>query len=233
MSLFDLDIRGEMNQLKTAAGEIVEEKISPMVRESISQAGEELSNVVAQASNELQNNIRVLSDEIHDQRRLTKEDIMILIDYAADRFGKTVDERIVVAKQEVSSLIVEKIAHVRAELEDAAIRSRKTLWANIALSVLAAVAMAIVGIIYRKINLGELDVFWLFRVLLLSAATGTGLFALLKTITQWRTLNKAKKGAITIAINYLGAIRPNGAAGLFFATLLLAASWFILAFYVH
>jgi uncharacterized membrane protein YagU involved in acid resistance len=51
--------------------------------------------------------------------------------------------------------LTEKISHVKAELEDAAIRSRKTLYENIALSVAAAVAMAVVGIIYKKISLGQ------------------------------------------------------------------------------
>lgn len=233
MEFFKIDLSSEAAQIKTMAGEIIDEKVAPMVRDAISQAGSEFGDLVVRASGELQTNIKVLSEEIHNQRRLTKDDITILIDYAAERIGKTIDERIAAAKEEASTLITEKIAHIRLELEDAAIRGRKTLWANIVFSVGAAVAMAAVGVVYRKITLGELDVFWLFRVLLLSAATGTGLFGALKMLNQWRAMNRSKKNAVTIALTYLGVARPNGAAGLFLVSLLLVAAWFILAFYVH
>lgn len=218
MALINSDWSHEFNQLKEAAGELIDEKISPMLEGTIRQAGGELTSVVTQASVELQSNIKALSEEIHSQRRLTAEDIITLINYASEKIGKTIDER---------------VAQIKEELEDAAIRSRKTLWANIALSVGAALAMAIVGIIYRKISLGELDIFWLFRVLLLSAATGTSIFAFLKGVSQWRALNQTKKNVATVALNYLGAIRPNGAGGLFFIALILAISWFLLTFYIH
>ena len=187
---------------------------------------------IQKASSEIQKHIDKVGSEISSQRQYTKDDIKDLIDYAAEKLGATVDERVALAKHEVSSLLVEKISLIRTELESAAIRSRRTLWANVGLSVGAAVAMAIVGIVYRKITIEELDVFWLFRVLLLSAATGTGLFAILKTLNQWHSLNREKKNAITVAIGYLGALRPNGAAGLFIVTLVLVVSWFLLNFYV-
>jgi hypothetical protein len=44
----------------------------------------------------------VLSNQIHDQRRVTKNNVMILIDYAADKIGKTIDQRLGVAKDKLS-----------------------------------------------------------------------------------------------------------------------------------
>lgn len=202
-------------------------------KEEIALFGKTVDESIQKASSEIQKHIELVGSEVTSQRQYTKEDIKELIDYTAEKFGTTIDERVAVAKQEVSSLIVEKIALVRVELEEAAVRSRKTLWANVGISVGAAVFMAVVGLIYRKITLEELDVFWLFRVLLLSVATGTGMFALLKTLNQWHAMNKEKKNAVTIAVGYLGALRPNGAVGLFVISLILMVAWYLLAFYVN
>jgi hypothetical protein len=228
MALLTWDLKDETAQVKNMVGEIVDEKISPMLRTAINQAGDELGIVILKASNELQNNIKTLSEEIHDQRRLTKEDIVALIDYAAEKIGKTIDARVEAAKQEASVLITEKTTDIFEKFENAALQSRKTLWANIAISTTAALVMAIIGIIYRKITLGELDIFWLFRVLLLSGATGTGLFAFLKFITAWRRMSKSKKDVFTVAIDYVSPLRPNGTSGLFILSIILFFAWLYL-----
>jgi hypothetical protein len=231
MALFNIDCRDELDQVKEAIGDVVDTKLSPMIGGAISQASTELGSVVKQASDQLQANIVLLSNEIHDQRRVTKEDVMSLIDYAADKIGKTVDERITVVKQEVSQLLTEKVAHLRSELEDAAIRSRKTLYFNLSVSVLTALAMAVIGLVYRKITLNELDVFSLFRVLLLSSAVGTGLFSALKMFTSWRGMNRTKKNVAAVAISYLGILRPNGALGMCVLSLVLLLGWAFVTFY--
>lgn len=228
---FKTDWSHELGQVKQTVDEIVDEKLSPMVQDAIHTAGKELSAVVVQAGDQLQENIKTLSAEIHNQRRMTKEDVVELIDYASSKIGATIDERLSQAKSDISTLLTEKIAHVKAELEDAAIRSRRTLYVNIALSVTAAIAIAVIGIVYKKISIGELDVYALFRVLLISSAAGTGIYGMLKALNQWRSLNKSKKNAATIAINYLGIVRPNGAVGLFMITALLTAIWLLLTFY--
>lgn len=231
MALIKTDWRDELEQVKDAIGDVVDAKLNPLVNGAISQASTELGSVVKQASDQLQTNIRLLSDEIHDQRRVTKEDVMVLIDYAADKIGNTLDERIAVAKHEVSLLVTEKVTHLRSELEDAAIRSRKTLYFNLSVSVLTALAMAAIGLVYRKITLDQLDVFSLFRVLLLSSAVGTGLFSALKMFTSWRGMNKTKKNVAAVAISYLGILRPNGALGMCVLSVLLLVCWAVITFY--
>lgn len=233
MALFNADLSSELGQIKLAAQEIVDDQITPMVTQAIAQAGKELSVVVAQAGEQVQANIKTLSEEIHNQRRLTTEELTGLIDYAAVRLGTAVDQRVHQAREEMSALFAEKLAQLKNELEDAAIRSRKTLYTNIALSVTAAVLMAAIGIVYKKISLGELDIFNVFRVAVISAASGTGVFAILKTLAQWRALNRTKKNAVTTIINYLAIFRPNGAIGLFFICVALLALWVALTYYNH
>lgn len=231
MALIKTDWTGELNQVEKMVGGLVDNKLNPMVQGAIAQAGVELGAVVKQASDQLQENIQLISREIHDQRRVTKEEVVQLIDYAAEKMASTIDARIAVAKDEVSVLVTEKIALVRTQLEEAAVQSRKTLYINLSISMLAAVAMAVIGIVYRKITLNELDLFSLFRVLILSTATGTGLFAALKFFAHWRGLNKMKKNIATVTIGYLGILRPNGALRLFALSLVLALCWAWVTFY--
>jgi hypothetical protein len=233
MALINTDWSKELAQVKAAAGDIVDTQLSPMIKGAISQAGRELSQVVAEAGNQVEANIKALSEEIHNQRSLTKDELVGLIDYAAEKLAATVDQRLALAKAEASSLFTEKLAQLKAEFEDAAIKSRKTLYTNIALSVAAATAMAAVGIVYKRISLGDLDVFAVFRVILLSTAVGTGLFALLKTLSNWRALNRTKKNVATTLLGYAGVLRPNGAAGLFIICVLLIVGWFLLTHYVR
>lgn len=233
MALINTDWSKELKQVKDAAKDIVETDLSPMIKGAISQAGQELSQVVAQAGKQVEANIKVLSEEIHNQRRLTKDELVSMIDYAAEKLADTLDQRLALAKAEASALFSDKLAQLKTEFEDAAIRSRRTLYTNIALSVAAAIVMAAVGSIYKRISLGELDVFAMFRVILLSTAVGTGLFALLKAIAHWRSLNRTKKNIATTLFGYAGLLRPNGAAGLFLLCVLLVAAWFLLTYYVH
>lgn len=231
MALFKADLSSELEQIKSTAEGFVDEKINPMLKDAIAQAGKELSVVVSQAGEQIQENIRTLSAEIHNQRRLTKDELTALIDHAAHSLGVAVDQRVLKAREEMSSLFAEKLVQLKTELQDTAIRSRKTLYFNVAFSVLASILMAIIGIVYKKISIGELDVFNVFRVSVLSAAIGTMVFALLKTLSQWRILNKTKKDAATTIVNYLAISRPNGAAGLFFICIVLVVLWVALTYY--
>lgn len=231
MAFINTDWSRELGQVEDMIGSVVDKQLNPMIQGAIAQASAELGAVVKQASDQLQTNIKLVSDEIHDQRRVTKDEIKQLIDYATEKIGETVDARIAVAKEQVSVLVTEKIALVRTQLEDAAVQSRKTLYLNLSVSLLGAVGMAAVGLVYRKITLNQLDVFSLFRVLLLSAATGTGLFSALKWFTNWRGLNRNKKNVATVAISYLGILRPNGALRLFLFSLALTLCWVWVSFY--
>ncbi|MDQ7989967.1 MAG: hypothetical protein REI09_10090 [Candidatus Dactylopiibacterium sp.] len=232
MALINTDWTKELRQVKAASSEIVEQQISPMLREAIAQAGDQLSRVVDEAGSRVQENIETLSREIHAQRSLTREDLRELIDYASDKIGSTVDARLLRARQEVSTLFAEKVTELRAEFEDAARRTRRTLYLNLALSAGAALAMAAVGFLYKKVSLGEVDVFTVFRVLLLSLAVGTGLFSALRLLGNWREMSGTRRNIATTVLGMMGIFRPNGALGLLALCVLLLAGWFGLTFYV-
>lgn len=223
--MFAVDLKPELAQLESAVGRIVDDKLAPLVEGAIKQAGAELGSVVSQASVQLQKNIETLSGEIHNQRRMTGDEINRLIDYAAAKMGECIDQRVGQIRRETSELLEEKIGVLKSELDDAAVRSRKTLYSNLAVSVGAAVGMAVVGLIYKKVSLGQLDVFALFRVLLLAAAVRTGAFSLLKMLGQWRGMNREKKNLSVVLVSYLGVVRPNGAAGYFLLSVILVAGW--------
>jgi hypothetical protein len=231
MAIFTTDIKPELNQIKEAAKNLLDESINPMIKGAINQASEEINKAVEKAGQQIQTNINLLSTEIHDQRQLTRDDLIALVDYAAEKIGTTIDQRLLAVKLEATCFVTERVEHLKKELEDAAIKSRRTLYMNLAISMGSALAMAIIGIVYKKISIGELDLFAVFRVLLLSAATGTIMFAGLKSFHNWLALNKAKKNAATVVINHISVFRPNGAIGLFVVSILLLAGWFLASFY--
>lgn len=226
-----LSLKSGAEQVEGVMERLVDSRIAPMVEQSIQQVSAELRDVVAKAGQQIDRNIGVLSQEIHDHRSMTKDDIMSLIDYAANQFGQAIDARVLAAKAEASALINEKVTMLKADLEDAAITSRKTMYTNVAISIGAALVMAAIGLVYKKISLGELDPWAVFRVSLLSCATFTSVLAGLKALQRWRGMNRAKKGVAAVAVGYLGVLRPNGALGLFCLSVLLLIGWWALQKY--
>ncbi|MFZ6674288.1 hypothetical protein [Undibacterium sp. Xuan67W] len=211
---------------------LIERNVAPLMDRSIQQVSTELSQVIQQAGAKIDRNIAALSDEIHNQRSMTKDDIKALIDYSTEQIGAALDQRILAIKHETSTLINEKIDMLKCELEDAAVTSRKTMYVNVAISISAAIAMAIIGLIYKKISLGELNLLNVFRVTLLSCATFTFVLSAMKGWQRWRGMKQSKKGVATIAISYFGVLRPNGAVGLFLLSLALLAGWLAMYHFV-
>ena len=226
-----LSLEDGIGQFEKVMERLVDQRVAPMVDNSIRQISAELNEVIAKAGNQIDHNIGLLSKEIHDHRSMTKDDIVALIDYAAHKFGNAIDERVASAKLEASALINEKVALLKTELSDAAIASRRAMYTNVAISVGAALLMALIGLIYKKVSLGQLDLVVVFRISLLSCATFTGVLALLKAVQRWRGMKQVKRGVATVAIGYLGVLRPNGAMGLFVASLVLFAGWLSLQWY--
>lgn len=229
MALIKTDWTPELDQIEARTGRILKSQVTPMVEGAIRQAGEELHRVVEQAGTRIEANIRVLSEEIHSHRTLTREDIAWVIDHAAERLGRTIDERMARLRTEATEFIVERTEQLKVELADAATRSKRTALVNVAIAACGAIAMGAVGIIYRHISMGQLDLFAVFRVLLLAVATGTGLWSILKLLSQWRTMNGVRRNVATIAIGHLSLLRPNGAVGSFAIALICVALWYFMS----
>lgn len=232
MGLDLLNLKQASSDFEQSMERLIERNVAPLVDRSIQQVSTELSQVIQQAGAQIDRNIAVLSDEIHNQRSMTKDDIKALIDYSTEQIGAALDQRILAIKHETSTLINEKIDMLKCELEDAAVTSRKTMYVNVAISISAAIAMAIIGLIYKKISLGELNLLNVFRVTLLSCATFTFVLSAMKGWQRWRGMKQSKKGVATIAISYFGVLRPNGAVGLFLLSLALLAGWLAMYHFV-
>ena len=227
MALFNFDVRQELGQIEDALSRVAQKTLKPILDESIEKAGNNLNSVVENAGEQLNLNIKLLSEEIHSQRQITKDDIKSLIDYAASKFGSTIDERVEMIKHEASILINDKVQVLRNELESAAIRSRRTIFVNASISIGAAITMAVLGFIYKKISLepNQIDMLMIFRILLVSLSVGSGIASALTIIQRWRGMNQSKKNIATVTLGYLGIFRPNGALGLFFVSILLLIGW--------
>lgn len=229
---FDLlNLKEASNNFEESLSRVIDQRVAPLVDKSIQQVSAELSEVIKEAGAQVDRNIALLSEEIHNQRSITKDDIRELIDYSAGQIGAALDARILSMKHEASSLINEKVELLKAELNEAAVASRKTMYANVAIAIGAALVMAFIGLVYKKVSLGELDLLNVFRISLLSCATFTFVLSALKGFQRWRSMKQTKKGVTTVAIGYLGVLRPNGTGGLFLLSLLLLAGWAGLYFY--
>ena len=236
MAIWKADLSNELGQIENAMVRVSENTVKPMLNESIAMASEHLdqvvdrassslNQVVANAGKQLNDSIDRLSSEVHSHRSITKDDIKELIEFATAQMGDMLDQRISALKEETSNLINDKTQMLRQELEDAAIRSRKTMYTNAAISIGAALCMAVVGFFYKKMSLDQIDLLSVFRIALLSLSVGSGIASVLKIVQHWRSMSEAKKNTTTVVISYLGVLRPNGAFGLFVLSLILLLGW--------
>ncbi len=161
MAIWKADLSNELGQIETAMVRVSENTVKPMLNESIAmasahldqvvdRASSSLNQVVANAGKQLNESIDRLSSEVHSHRSITKDDIKELIEFATAQMGDMLDQRISALKEETSNLINDKTQMLRQELEYAAIRSRKTMYTNAAISIGAALCMAVVGFFYKK-----------------------------------------------------------------------------------
>lgn len=226
-----LSLKEGSSHFKRAAKELMAEDVTPLVNQSIDRLSEEVQGAIAVAGQQLDRNIAMLSEEIHNHRSMTRDDISALIDYAAQQFGAAIDLRVAAVKEETSQLINDKVDLLKKELQEAAVTSRHTMYTNAAISTGAALGMAAIGLVYKKVSLGELDLLAVFRIALLSCATFSFVLGVLKAFQHWRVMQPAKKNFATIALGYLGLLRPNGAAGMVILSIAMLAGWLALQHY--
>lgn len=247
MALITADLKGELKQVKDAVDDVIKKSVNPMIKgaiddasekiedvvqKAIKQASSEINGIVENAGGKIEGSIKALSEEVHGHRQLTQKDLKEVIDHAVKCFGDALDQRLIQAKKEATDFVVERVDHLKKELEDAAIKSRRALYFNLSVSIVSAVAMAVIGVLYKKISMGELDLFATFRVFLLSAATGTAVFSAIKFLQGWVALNKGKKNVATVIVNHMSLLRPNGAVGLLLLSIGLLVAWYFSAFYL-
>lgn len=230
MAVFKTDWSDELQQVKATTRDIVDQQLSPMINTALGRAGRELKGVVSEASDRLQDTIQQLTDEVHSHRQLTSEEIIRLIDYATERIGNAVDARLINAKKEASDFVIEKVDHMKAELAEMALSSRRTLYKNLAVSLAATFGMAFIALGYKKLSTGELDLMTIFRGVFLSASAGAALLGCLRALTRWRAMTTSRRNALAVAITHLSVLRPNGALGPFLLALAMLLGWFCVTF---
>lgn len=226
-----LNLKEALSKLESVGERLLDSRLEPLVEKSIRQLSAEMKDSIAEASNKIEHNVGVLSQEIHNHRSITADEIRSLIDYSADKFAVMIDQRVALVKAEVSDLINEKAKKLKEELAEAAVRSRQALYLNAAISCGAAALVALLSFASRRTTEGELDPLLVYRVVMLAGGTYTAVLGLLKVIQRWRAMAPVKKGIATVALGYLGVLRPNGAMGLFAVSLFFLACWAGLQFY--
>ncbi|MGS1119776.1 hypothetical protein [Rhodanobacter sp. UC4436_H3] len=168
-------------------------------------------------------------DEMQEGKRHAEE----LIDYAAERFGKTLDDRIDKLKAETDALITAKLSEVRREMSEAADIQKRSAISNLAIALFSAVLVGIISVLYRRYVSGDMDIYGIFRSFVLALAIGHGIWLVSKGISNYINASKLKKDAAFYASQYLGVFRIRGVAGHLVVLAVLIAVVVYLNFWVH
>ncbi|MGZ8252120.1 MAG: hypothetical protein ACXW1P_06805, partial [Methylophilaceae bacterium] len=158
------------------------ELLGDRMDQSVLLAGKQLHDVVERASTQLDARIQQISDEIHDQRQLTKADIEGLIDYATERFGEALDNRIEKLRSETSNMITDKIDQVRKELTEAASEQKRGALRNAMVAVGASILVGILSLYYKKYMGGDINLIDIFRSFLLALTVGYASWLVIKQV---------------------------------------------------
>ena len=233
MALFDKTIDHAKESLAEVSREAIDQagkRLSDVVKDGVSQAGTELKDVIWQASQEIDAKLDKISEELHAQRQFTKDDVRELVDYAGEKLGTLMDERIVHAKSEFSVLVQEKVEYFKREVDGFFIerqrdlaRERRRLFINVAIAILASLSVGFVSWLYHQYVGGGLDVFAVFRIVFASLAGGYAAYLALKLVRRWVSMSEHKKDTLFLVSRYWGVLRPESIFGTVVLVCLMAA----------
>lgn len=240
MAWFEKEMDYARESLEKVSRTAIEEaagKLDGVVREGIVQASGELREVVSDASREVDAKLDKISAELHSQRSLTKDDVKELVDYAADRLGATIDERVRVMKAEITGLVQERVEYLKHEVDSFFIqrqqdlaRERRRLIANILIAVAASIAMGALSLMYHRALIGGMDMYGLFRVVFLSLTGGYAVYLFVKLVIKYRQMSEHRKDMVFLAMKYWGVLRPESLFGHVVLILVLIAFYAVLFF---
>ena len=232
MALFDKTINHAKESLAEVSREAIDhagERLADVVKVGVSQAGTELKDVIWQASQEIDAKLDKISDELHAQRQFTKDDVRELVDYAGEKLGALMDDRIVRAKAEISALVQEKVEYFKKEVDSFFIerqrdlaRERRRLFINIAIAILASLSLGFVSWLYHEYLGGGLDVFAIFRIVFASLAGGYAAYLAVKLLRRWLSMSEHKKDTLFLVSRYWGVLRPESIFGTVILVCLMA-----------
>ncbi|MDR3390957.1 MAG: hypothetical protein P4L77_04400 [Sulfuriferula sp.] len=223
----------EMDYARTQLTEVSREsiamagdKLGDVVKEGAAQVGAELRDVVQSTSHEIDLKLDKISAELHSQRQFTKDDVRELVDYAGERLATVLDERVAVAKREISSLVQEKVEYFKTEVDSFFIqrqqdlsRERRRLLLNVLIALLASLSVGVVSWFYQHLVRGEMDLFAVFRIVFASLTGGYAVYLMVKMVLRWRRMSEHRKDVMYVAMRYWGALHPESV----FSNILLLA----------
>lgn len=224
--------RESLEKVSETAIDRAADKLNGVVSEGIAQASSELREVVNNASRDVDAKLDKISDELHSQRQFTKQDVKELVDYAADKLGATVDARVAVMKQEITSLVQERVEYFKHEVDSFFVqrqqdiaRERRRLIMNVMIAIGASFSMAAVSLMYHRFSAGTLDLFGVFRIVFASLAVGYGAYLLVSFIRRYRQMTEHRKDLMFLAVRYWGVLRPESIFGHSLLVLVLLAAY--------
>jgi len=205
------------------------ERLSGVVKEGVVQAGTELKDVILEASQVIDAKLDKISEEIHAQRQFTKGDVRELVDYAGERMGALLDERMARAKVEISDLVQEKVEFFKHEIDSFFIerqrdlaRERRRLFINVAIAILASLSLGFISWLYHQYLGGSLDVFAIFRIVFASLAGGYAAYLTVRVVRRWLSMSEHKKDTLFLVSRYWGVLRPVSIFGTLVLVCLMA-----------
>lgn len=200
-------------------------------KEEIEQFGGTVDNSIQKASAQIQLHIDSIGKELNNQRSLTRADIEALIDYSADKFGKSIDLRVASAKIEIATLVTEKVAEVRAQLSQAADEQKRTAVRNATVAVGAAVAIGVISLVYQRYFHGQTNLLTVFRVVIAAIGCGHAIWLCQKYFVNYILLPKSRKNILVVGAQYFGVLKPKGALGHILLLIFVASIWSLLNFW--
>ena len=227
MAWFEKEInyaRESLTQVSKESIELAGDKLGSVVKEGAASVGAELRDVVVGASQEIDAKLDKISAELHNQRQFTKDDVRELVDYAADRLGTVLDERMAVAKREISALVQDKVEYFKLEVDSFFIqrqqdlsRERRRLFFNVLIAVSASILVGFVSWLYQHFVAGSIDLFGVFRIVFTSLTGGYAVYLVVRLTLRWRRMSEHRKDVMFLAMRYWGVLRPQSV----FSTLLV------------
>lgn len=239
MVWFQKEIDYARDSLKEAAETSIEkagDKLSGVVREGIGEASAELQEVILTASREVDGKLDKISEEISAQRGFTGQDVERLVDYAAQRLGETLDQRIALMKQETASLVQEKVEFFKREVDDFFVqrqqdlaRERRRLVMNLLIAGGASLVAAWVSWLYQGSGSAQFTLFTVFRTVFAALTVGYLAYFAVQLTRRYLKLTEHRKDLLFLSMRYWGFLRPQSLFSHVMLLLFLLVGWVILA----
>lgn len=208
--------RENLEQVSRTAIDHAADKLNVVVKDGVREASGELREAILNASHEVDHKLDKISAELHSQRQFTKDDVVELVDYATEKLGSTMDQRVHVMREEITALVQDRVEYLKHEVDNFFIqrqqdlaRERRRLIANVLIAVTASLAMGIVSLMFHRVGQGSLDMLGIFRIVFASLGGGYLVYLLVNMLIKYRRMSEHRKDFVFLTMKYWGILRPE------------------------